>query len=230
MINCVSGSITKQPVRSHQRSPVLRFIQKSPHFNLINSVKKNRCHNFTIPNKPYMKKTFFALSAIAALIIFSGCQDASPEKYFGLAVLNSNLIVGFASDGFQRELDQPSMMLVEGTSNATKPMKRKDVVNTKIRFVEDNLTKLKKLKQTPDTEDILQASIQLHEFILPVYKNEYQSLALLYDDGANNDTIRNTADAIHDKYSAGFEEKYNSLINSGKNFATKHKITVNWGR
>ena len=175
-----------------------------------------------------MKKLFLILFSLPLLAMFSGCQDASPERYFDLAVLNSNLIVGFASDGFQRELDQPSMMLIEGTRDSARPMKRKDVVNDKIRFVEENLDKLKKLKQTPDTQDILVASIQLHEFILPVYKNEYQTLAHLYDNGANLDTIRNTADAIHDKYSADFEERYNILISSGKNFATKHKIAVNW--
>ncbi len=177
-----------------------------------------------------MKKFIFTAFFLPALILFSGCQDTTPERYFDLAVLNSNLIVGFANDGFQRELDQPSMMLVEGTRDAARPMKRKDVVNDKIRFVEDNLAKLKDLKETADTKDILQASIQLHEFILPVYKNEYQTLAHLYDGGAHNDSIRTTADAIHDRYSADFEERYNSLINSGKNFATRHKITVNWGR
>ncbi len=175
-----------------------------------------------------MKKSLLILLSLPTLILFPGCGDASPERYFDLAVLNSNLIVGFASDGFQRELDQPTVMLVEGTRDSARPMKRTDVVNDKIRFVEENLSKLKKLKQTPDTQDILRASIQLHEFILPVYKNEYQALAHLYDDGANVDIIRNTANAIHDKYSADFEERYNSLISSGKNFATKHKIAVNW--
>ncbi|MET0464537.1 MAG: hypothetical protein ABW007_15335 [Chitinophagaceae bacterium] len=177
-----------------------------------------------------MKKFIFTAFAFSALILFSGCEDATPERYFDLAVLNSNLLVGFANDGFQRELDQPSMMLVEGTRDSARPMKRKDVVNDKIRFVEDNLAKLKDLKETTDTKDILQASIKLHEFILPVYKNEYQTLAVLYDDGAHHDTIRTAAGVIHNKYSAGFEEKYNSLISSGKDFATKHKITVNWGR
>ncbi|MCG2615494.1 hypothetical protein LZZ85_14435 [Terrimonas sp. NA20] len=177
-----------------------------------------------------MKKFIFFAFALSAVILFSGCEDATPERYFDLAVLNSNLIVGFANDGFQRELDQPSVMLVEGSRDSSRPMKRKDVVDDKIRFVEGNLTKLKDLKETTDTKDILHASIQLHEFILPVYRNEYQSLASMYDDGAHNDSIRTAAAAIHDKYSADFEEKYNNLINSGKNFATKHKITVNWGR
>ena len=176
-----------------------------------------------------MKKTTTLFTLLfCSYFLLTGCGDTSPEKYFGIAVLNSNMIVGFANDGFQRELDQPSSRLVEGTKDQTAPMKRQDVVNDKIRFLEENLDKLKDLKETPDTKDILQASINLHQFILPVYKNEYQQLAHLYDDGASIDSIRSTASSIHDKYSAGFEERYNTLINSGKLFATKNKITVNW--
>ena len=97
-------------------------------------------------------------------------------------------------------------------------------------LIEENLEKLKNLAETPETKDILNASINLHEFILPVYKKEYQQLAHLYDDGASKDSIRAAATAIHDKYSAGFEERFNTLIDFGKSFATKNKITVNWGR
>lgn len=172
-----------------------------------------------------MKKLILPFLLLALL---TGCDHPGPEKYFDLAVLNSNMVVGFANDGFQRELDQPSSKLVEGTKDQTKPMRRKDVVDDKIRFLEENLDKLKDLGETPDTKDILQASIHLHEFILPVYKNEYQQLAHLYDDGAAIDSIRSSAIAIHDKYSAGFEERYNALINAGKLFATKNKIPVNW--
>lgn len=172
-------------------------------------------------------KKFLPVFLLFALL--TGCNNPGPEKYFGIAVLNSNMIVGFANDGFHRELDQPSSKLVEGTTDQVRPMKRKEVVDDRVRFLEENLNKLKDLSETPDTKDILQASIHLHEFILPVYKNEYQQLAHLYDDGASADSIRSSATVIHDKYSAGFEERYNALINAGKLFATKNKITVNWG-
>lgn len=176
-----------------------------------------------------MKKHFpAAVLFVCIYVLLTGCSNPPPEKYFGIAVLNSNMMVGFANDGFHRELDQPSAQLVEGTTDQTRPRKRKDVVDDKIRFLEENLDKLKDLKETPDTKDIIQASIHLHEFILPVYKNEYRQLAHLYDDGAPADSIRSVAGNIHDKYSAGFEERYNTLINSGKLFATRNKIPVNW--
>ncbi|PZR27649.1 MAG: hypothetical protein DI535_09510 [Citrobacter freundii] len=176
-----------------------------------------------------MKKiTRTTLTIFCCLHLLISCEQAGPEKYFSITVLNSNMIVGFANEGFLRELNQPSVTLVEGTRDQTRPMKRRDVVNDRIRFVEGNLKKLRELKETTDTKEILQASIRLHEFILPVYKTEYQQLADMYDDGAPADKIRNSADAIHDKYSAGFEERYNILINSGKMFASKYKIPVNW--
>jgi len=51
-------------------------------------------------------------------------------------------------------------------------MSRSDVVQAKVDFVETNLKKLKGLKETEDQKEMVQASLALHEYILPVYKTE----------------------------------------------------------
>jgi hypothetical protein len=86
--------------------------------------------------------------------------------------------------GDWRELASPPLKLVPGTKDQTSPMKRKDVLDQKIQFLEDNADKLKHLKETPDTKEMLDASKALYDLVMPVYKKEYQQLARLFDEGA----------------------------------------------
>ena len=137
------------------------------------------------------------------------------------------MLVGFANEGQLRELESPSVKMSE-TGSGTVAMSRSDVVQSKVDFVEANLKKLQGFKQTEDTKEMVQTSLALHEYILPVYKTEYQQLAKLYDEGASKESIQMQAQAIHDRHAFKFEELYNQLIGIGKLFAERHNIKVNW--
>jgi hypothetical protein len=131
-----------------------------------------------------MSKITPRLFSIAFCLSLVSCDTATPENYFDRAVLNCNLMHGFAGSGLRRELEGPSVKLSETGNGETIPMKRKEVIDNAITSLETNFEKVKKLKVTDDTRDILQASIALYEFVLPVYNTEYQQLARLYDEGA----------------------------------------------
>ena len=76
---------------------------------------------------------------------------------------------------------------------------------------------------------MLQTSLALHDYILPVYKTEYQQLAKLYDEGASNEKIQLQAQMINQKYYSHFDELYTKLISIGKLYAEQNSIKVNWG-
>jgi hypothetical protein len=176
-----------------------------------------------------MKKFILVLAFISCFYgFFTACNTTTPENYFDIAVLNCNMMHGFAGEALQRELDEPSVKLVEGTKDQTAPMKRKEIIDSKINFIEPNLKKIKKLKETDDNKNMLQASVALYEYVLPVYKNEYQQLAKLYDDGASKEQIQLLVQTIYDKYYAGFEALFNKLIAVAKPYAEEHNIKVNW--
>lgn len=160
--------------------------------------------------------------------ILASCEDASPKTCFDRAVLNCNMISDFASKGLLRQLESPSVKLTDAKTGATAPMKRKDVIDDKIAFVEQSLAKVRKLGQTGDAKDIVQASIALHEYVLPVYRNEYQQLAKLYDDGAAKAEIDGLASAISTKYGPGVAVLFDRLTTAGKAYAAKHEIKVRW--
>lgn len=176
-----------------------------------------------------LKKRILQLFVISACCcILASCEQPTPHDYFARAVLNCNLIHGFAGKGLQSQLASPSVKLTDAKTGASAPMKRKEVIDDKIASVEESLAKVRKLRQTDDTRDVVQASIALHEYVLPVYRNEYQQLAKLYDDGAPKAEIESLASAITTKHGPKFETLSANLTAAGKPFAARHGIKVMW--
>mgnify|MGYP003621183780 CR=1 FL=1 len=140
------------------------------------------------------KKILLYLLLSGSTLILNSCSTP-PEKYFGTAVLNTNLLIGFAGDGFSRQLESPSAML-SGDNGEISEMKRSEVVSSKIKQTEENLDKVESLRETDDTKDMINASLALYKYVLPVYKNEYVELAELYDNGASKEQIQQKTKSI----------------------------------
>ena len=119
------------------------------------------------------KNTLFLLAINLAILLLTACNMALPENYFDQAVLNCNMMMGFAGEGLERQLEQPTVKLVEGSKDQTAPMKRKEVIEDKINFLDRAYATIKNLKETGDTKDMLHASVALYDYVLPVYKTEY---------------------------------------------------------
>jgi hypothetical protein len=175
-----------------------------------------------------MRKLIFFLVITSCYWQLISCNSASPEKYFDIAVLNCNMMNGFAGMGLQREMETPSVKMIDGDKDKIAPMKRKEVIEDKIQTLEANQEKLKGLKETDDARDMLKASSALYEFVLPVYKNEYRELASLYDVNASRGNIESYTQSISDKYYAGYAKRFQKLTDAGKAFAETHGIKVNW--
>ena len=79
------------------------------------------------------------------------------------------MIFGFGDGGMPRLLESPGVTLVEGSSE-TVLMKRSKIVEDKIAFLEGNLDKIKDLKETADTKEMLHNSLAVYNFVLPVFK------------------------------------------------------------
>ena len=172
-------------------------------------------------------KTIIALFFIFSFtLVLSSCESLSPEQYFSRVVLNTNLLYGFAGAGMQRELASTSVKLTDEKTGASAPMKRAEVVNTKLEAVETSFEKVKALGSNEETKEMLNASLAVYEFVIPVYKNEYTQLAKLYDEGAPTEQIAALEKTIREKYGARFEELYKAVGTAGKAYAAKHNIKV----
>ena len=159
---------------------------------------------------------------------FIACTNSSPEHIFNTAVLSCNTIYDFASEGLLRQLESPSVRMINGDINNVAPMKRKEVIDDKIQSIIDYYDKLKKLKERADSKEVIGASRSLYEYVLPVYKKEYMELARLYDGGAAKESIASYAQGIQDKYYPGFATLFDKMTAAGKLYAKKHNINVQW--
>lgn len=171
-----------------------------------------------------MKKIITLL--VAACSFLCSCNTASPEKTFGIAALNCNMIFGFAGRVMEQQLASPSVKLVDEKTMATAPMTRKEVITQQVQTIEENYDKVKGLSVNDENKEIIQASKALYEFVLPVYKNEYTALAGLYDGNASADKIDALQKSITEKYGPKFEQLYQAVLTTGKTYAGKHGIKV----
>lgn len=175
-----------------------------------------------------MTKIVALFVSIVTCCCLTSCETATPQTYFEVAVLNCNLMHGFAGRGLASELESPSVKLSDSGNGETVPMKRKEIIDGKIQSLESYLERVKRLKQTDDTREMLEASVALYEYVLPVYKNEYEELAKLYDEGAARERIESMVASIETKYRDGFATRFDRLTAAGKPFAERHHINVKW--
>ncbi|WP_343673908.1 hypothetical protein [Chitinophaga sp.] len=169
-------------------------------------------------------KKFLILAALAAL---PACTNPTPENYFDTAVLNTNIINDFGSDALTKMLIAQNVKyngkLPNGPNAATK------LIDGKVQYIEKELVKIKDLKETEETKTMLQTSVALFEYVLPVYKNEYKALAKMSDDGGTQEDVLSLGKEIDEKYGERFDSLFDVLTAEGKKYAAAHDIKVTWG-
>ncbi|MFZ1319949.1 MAG: hypothetical protein WAT71_00185 [Ignavibacteria bacterium] len=173
------------------------------------------------------KKFAAALLIFSFTILFISCSKETPQSCFNASVLNTNILSGFADNGFSQQLSSPSEKLMDNGTE-TEPMKSSEVMNDKIGQIEEYYNNVNSLTKTDDTKEMIDASLNLYNFVLPVCKNEYKMLAMLYDNNASPSEIEELTLNIHNKYYQGFTDLYSQLIKTGKVYAEKNSIQVNW--
>jgi hypothetical protein len=173
-----------------------------------------------------MNKHVLPLITLSCLV--ASCDPATPNDYFGRAVLNLNMFHDFAGARMDGELKQPSMRLADGGGKEVVQMTRKEVVDDKVEFAEASYEKVRKLKETEETREMLQASKAVYEYILPVYRNEYRELAKLYDNKAPQTEIDVLSGNIRQKYADGFRTRMDAVVTAAKPYAERHGLKVQW--
>jgi hypothetical protein len=171
-----------------------------------------------------MRKLFVLLGAILA---FSACTNPTPENYFDKAVLNANIVNDFGSERLTKMLISYGVKH-EGTAPDMKNP-AETFIDSKVQYITKQLKDIKDLKETDETKNMLNTSVAMFEYVLPVYKNEYMALAKLSDEGGTQDDILSLGKEIDVKYGARFDSLYEVLTAEGKKYAAAHNINVNWG-
>lgn len=184
-----------------------------------------------------MTRTFLSspkhlLTFLSAILLFlSSCFSESPQRFFDIAILNTNMITDFATPRLSKSILDETKEFPDIPSSKKKGDEAVQNITNKILYIEQSLEKIKKLSTNgEDTEEIKKISTELYELVIPVYKNEYMAYAKLCDSKAPLAEIQAMASAIDAKYAMPFELKYTLLMEKGKAYASKHNLPVNWGK
>jgi len=172
------------------------------------------------------------LTTILILIsIFCSSCSETPERFFDIAILNTNMINDFASADLARHINDETKEFPDIPSSKKKGNEAATNLNNKILYLEQSLDKVKKLSASGDEEkEIQKLSQQLYELVIPVYQNEYLAYAKLCDSKGSQTAKDELINSIDQKYGARFEQNFNALMEKGKAYAQEHNIQVNWGQ
>jgi len=175
------------------------------------------------------KSSIFILSVVALLL--SACFGESPQRFFDISILNTNMITDFATPRLSKSIDDQTKEYPDIPSSKKKGNEAVEFVTNKVLYLEQSLEKIKKLSTSgEDTKEIKAISTQLYELVIPVYKNEYMAYAKLCDSKGSQQEKETMAAAIDAKYAASFEQKYNALLEKGKRYAEENNLPVDWGK
>ncbi|RNL54206.1 hypothetical protein D7004_08935 [Pedobacter jejuensis] len=163
-------------------------------------------------------------------VLFSACSE-TPEKFFDIAILNTNMINDFASPDLARHINDETTEFPDIPSSKKKGNEAETGIKNKILYLEQSLEKVKALSPSgKDEEEIKKLSMQLYEMVIPVYKNEYLTYAKICDKHGSQTVKDEIVNKIDQQYGQRFEQNYNALMDKGKAYAKENNIQVNWGK
>jgi len=177
-------------------------------------------------------KPFLSILSAAAIITlsltFQSCSEDA-DKFFGVAVLNTNMITDFGTPILAKHINDTTIEFADIPSSKNKGDEAVQLVTRDIQFMEKSLADIKALSESNDSRKEIKAqSIALYEYVLPVYKNEYTAYAKLCDTKAPQAQKDEIIKSIAQKYNAEFEKRYGQLLENGKAFADKNGLKVDW--
>jgi len=146
----------------------------------------------------------------------------SPEEYFDRAALNTNTISRFGGNYFntyQKYIEQTGNT---GNFNTCE----KYLNNYSVAFAERDLKKVKALTPTRETKAMIDASIDLYNFVLESYKSDHLEIARMIDRQAPAENINSAINKLNMKSYSTFAHKYDKLWKIAEQYAKDHDIAV----
>ena len=167
---------------------------------------------------------------IVSILFLSSCSE-TPEKFFDTTILNTNTIKDFASVDLAHRIEAEAKEYPNIPSSKKKGDEAVASVKMNTMFLEQSLNEIKKLSASGDEQKELQKlSIDLYEYVIPVYKNEYLAYAKLCDAQGDQNAKDEIIKSIDTKYGPTFEQKHSALMEKGKAYAQENNIQVSWGQ
>ncbi|KUJ63464.1 hypothetical protein AR687_01885 [Flavobacteriaceae bacterium CRH] len=119
-------------------------------------------------------------------------MENTPEEYFDIAALNTNLFMEFGAKDFQTmQQNKEANQLLAFDEKSTFPAKSYEdhVLRFKVSYLKQSIQKIEDLKPTEETTPMINASLDLFNFVKDKYEKDYVKIAKLLDQKAPKETI-----------------------------------------
>lgn len=176
-------------------------------------------------------KTKIILVATALLFfVLQSCKmENTPEEYFDITSLNTNLFMEFGARDFKRMGEAKSAnQLMAYDERGTFPAKSYEdhILRFKIPSINQAIEKIKDLKPTEETAPMINASLDLFNYVKEKYQTDYIKIARLMDNKAPKEEIKKAVFEMETVTFATFDQKYKKLWDLALPYAKEHGIEV----
>ncbi len=166
---------------------------------------------------------------VLLVICFQACNLHTPENYFGRTTLNTNRYHNLGARDFAEMKSSKKANMLYGSFDEGE-FKTTDSYETHIRgmkmtFLDEDIKKIKELKVTSETEDLIKTSLEVFELVQSIYENDYIKIAKLMDDKASSEDL----DAAMKKLERSVNQYYvkrEALLGIAIPYAKQNKIDV----
>lgn len=177
-----------------------------------------------------MKTKIIFTATVLLFFVLQSCKfENTPEEYFDITSLNTNLFMEFGAKDFERMQESKNAnQLLAFDDKSTFPAKSYEdhILRFKIPYINQSIEKIKDLKPTGETTPMINASLDLFNFVKGKYQTDYIKIARLLDKKAPKTEIDKAIFEMEAVSFPPFDEKYKKLWNLALPYAKKHGIEV----
>lgn len=175
-------------------------------------------------------KTKTLLFAAMVFLFFQSCKmENTPEEYFDITTLNTNIFFEFGSRDFKRmqqDKNGGQLMAFDDKSTFVAKSYEDHILRFKIPYLQQAIDKIKDLKPTDETAPMINASLDLFNFVKKTYQTDYLKTARLMDQNVSQEEIDKAILKIDTDNAPEFDRRYKKLRDLALPYATKHGIKV----
>lgn len=174
-------------------------------------------------------KTKAILIALILIFLQSCKMENTPEEYFDISALNTNLFMDFGSKDFATmKQNKDANQLIAFDEKGTFPAKSYEdhILRFKVSYLKQSIKKIEDLKPTDETKPMIDASLDLFNFVKNKYETDYIKIARLMDTKAPQETIDKAIAEMEASSFPVFEAKYKKLWDLALPYAKDHGIDV----
>lgn len=178
-----------------------------------------------------MKNKLTILTLFFLAIITQSCSVDKPESYFSKTTLNVNKYINMGTKDFQHMIgsqNQGGLFAKVDDKFVPSDNFEAHVKTYKIFNIETDIESIKKLKPTEDTKELIEASLEVFNFIKSKYETDYIKIAKLMDQKAGQAIIDTAIREFEEQNLEELDKKIEALHTVALPYAKANGIEVSF--